>query len=221
MLKLVIGNKAYSSWSLRGWLAVKQSGLPFEETVRPMFGADWDKRRETDPLFALPVKGQVPTLWDGDIAVWDSLAIVDWLADRVGREAYWPLDDAARALARSMCGEMHSGYQALRNECGFNVRRRFPDFTISADTRADAERIDYLWSSARSRFGAHGPYLFGAFGAADIMFSAVVTRIVTYGIAMSEPAAAYVDTMMAHPWMAEWIEAAEAEPWVIDKYEPR
>ena len=218
MLKLVSGNKAYSSWSLRGWLAAKQSGLPFEDIVHPLFTPEWEARKASDPLLA-PSRGKVPILWDGDIAVWESLAIIDWLADRVGREAYWPFDDAARAFARSISAEMHAGFQSLRTDCGMNVRRRYPGFTLSDAARADVDRIDALWTEARTRFGQHGPYLFGAFGGADIMYSAVVTRMATYDIALSPVAQAYVDTMLAHPWMAEWYEAARAETWVIDKYE--
>ncbi len=218
MLKLVIGNKAYSSWSLRGWLAVKQSGLPFEEIVHSMFGPDWDERQATDPLLA-PSRGKVPILWEGDSAVWESTAIIDWLADRVGREAYWPFDDTARAFARSIAAEMHAGFQALRSECGMNVRRHFPDFAVSDAVHSDIARIDALWSEARTRFGQHGPYLFGAFGGADIMFAPVVTRFVTYGLPLSATARAYVDTMMANPFMVEWLEGANAEEWVIDKYE--
>lgn len=219
MLKLVIGNRAYSSWSMRGWLAAKQSGLPFEEELRQMWTPEWDVRRDTDPLFAAPTKGQVPILWDGDVAVWDSLAIIDWLADRVGRDIFWPADPAARAFARSISAEMHSGYQALRNDCGMNVRRTFPGFTVSEAARADADRVDYLWATARARFGQNGSYLFGDFGAADIMFAPVVTRFRTYGVAISPAAQAYADAILAHPWMVEWLAAADAEPWIIDRYE--
>ena len=217
MLKLVIGNKTYSSWSLRGWLAVKQSGLPFEEIVWPMFDAQWEERRR-DPLL-LPSNGKVPILWDGPVAVWDSLAIIEWLADRMGRETYWPLDDAACALARSMAAEMHSSYQALRQHCTMNVRRRYEGFVLNPEAQADVARIDMLWTQARQRYGTHGPYLFSTFGAADIMFAPVVTRFRTYDIKLSETAQAYVETMFAHPWMQEWLDAAAQEPWVIDKYE--
>lgn len=217
MLKLIIGNKAYSSWSLRGWLAVKQSGLPFEELVLPMYDEEWE-RRKTEPDLA-PSQGKVPTLWDGQIAVWDSMAITEYLADRVGRDAYWPLDDAARALARSMVAEMHSGYQALRQLCTMNVRRHYPGFAITPEVEKDVARITRLWTEARTRFGHGGPYLFGQFGAADIAFAPVVTRFHTYDIKLPEVAQAYVSTVMAHPWMQEWIEAAKAEPWVLDHFE--
>lgn len=218
MLKLVIGNKAYSSWSLRGWLAAKQSGLPFEEIVYPLYDAEWDARKANDPLLQ-PSRGKVPALWDGEIAIWESLAIIDWLADRVGREAFWPLDDATRAFARSIAAEMHSGFQALRQGCTMNTRRRYPGYELTPEARADADRIDFLWREARSRFGAGGPYLFGDFGAADIMYAPVVTRFETYDVALSEESRAYVATMLRHPWMRDWLAAAAAEPWVIDRFE--
>ena len=215
MLRIIVGNKRYSSWSLRGWLAVKQSGLPHEEIVVPMFGEEFEaaKRAELIP------SGKVPMLWDGDIPVWDSLAIVEYLADRVGRDAFWPFDDAARALARSMAAEMHSGFAALRQQCGMNLCRHYPGFEVNAEARADIARIEALWTEARERFGHGGPYLFGQFGAADIMFAPVVTRFMTYDIRLSEPAQAYVAVMTDHPWMREWQAGADAETWVIEKYE--
>src|SRR5688572_14255533 len=121
MLKLFIGNKAYSSWSLRGWLAVRQSGIEFEEIVVPLYDEAWDKRREGDEF--APSSGKVPILWDGDIVVWDSLAIIEYLADKTGRERFWPEDGAARGMARSMAAEMHSGFANLRRDYSMNVRR--------------------------------------------------------------------------------------------------
>ena len=136
-MKLIIGNKNYSSWSLRGWLACKQSGLPFEVLTVPLYGEDWDTRRQADSL--APSSGKVPILWDGDAVVWDSLAIVGFLADRVGRDRFWPKPDDARAMARSMVAEMHSGFLALRRECPMNIRGRAqgfrPDEAVQADTR--------------------------------------------------------------------------------------
>ena len=176
MLKLIIGNKAYSSWSLRGWLAVKQSGLPFEEIVVPMFDEDWDKRTEGDEF--APSKGKVPILWDDKTVIWDSLAIVEWLADKTDRARYWPEGDAARGMARSMAAEMHSSYPNLRREMGMNVRKQFPPGDISEEVHAEIIRILELWAEARARHGSGGPYLFGNFGAVDIMFAPVVTRFV-------------------------------------------
>jgi glutathione S-transferase len=216
-MKLIIGNKAYSSWSMRGWLACKQSGLHFEEMIVPLFDAEWDERKREEDL--APSSGKVPILWDGDAVIWDSLAIMEYLADKVGRERFWPKDDAARGMARAMAAEMHSGYLALRRECSMNLRKTYQDFTISDECRNDAIRILGLWAEARARFGKEGPYLFGTFSAADVMFAPVVTRFVTYGFTLPGFAAAYVEAMLAHPWMEEWYQAAADEEWVIEKYE--
>jgi glutathione S-transferase len=216
-MKLIIGNKAYSSWSMRGWLACKQSGLHFEEMIVPLFDAEWDERKREEDL--APSSGKVPILWDGDAVIWDSLAIMEYLADKVGRERFWPKDDAARGMARAMAAEMHSGYLALRRECSMNLRKTYQDFTISDECRNDAIRILGLWAEARARFGKEGPYLFGTFSAADVMFAPVVTRFVTYGFILPGFAAAYVEAMLAHPWMEEWYQAAADEEWVIEKYE--
>jgi glutathione S-transferase len=216
-MKLIIGNKAYSSWSLRGWLAAKQSGLGFEEMTVPLFQEDWDERKREEDL--APSSGKVPILWDGDAVIWDSMAIIDYLADKVGRERFWPKNDAARGMARSMAAEMHSGFMALRRECPMNTRKNFEDVTISAETRADAVRILQLWAEARSRFGGEGPYLFGTFSAADIMYAPVVTRFVTYDFTLPGFAQSYADAMMAHPWMLAWYDAAGEEPWVIKRIE--
>ena len=155
MLRIIIGNKAYSSWSLRGWLAAKQSGLPFEELVLPMYDEAWPTRR-LEPDLALS-NGKVPTLWDGDIAVWDSIAIVDYLNDITGGTRFWPEDRAARALARSMAAEMHSGYVPLRKACPMNVRKVYPPQTPSPAVRDHVDRIAALWEQTRRRFGADGP----------------------------------------------------------------
>jgi glutathione S-transferase len=216
-LKLIIGNRVYSSWSLRGWLAVKQSGLHFDEVLVPLFDENWEDRKREDDL--APSAGKVPILWDGDAVIWDSLAIIDYLADKVGRDRYWPKDDVARGMARSMAAEMHSGYMALRRECPMNTRKNFKDITVSAETRADAIRILQRWAEARSRFGKQGPYLFGTFSAADIMLAPVVTRFVTYGFTLPGFAQSYVDTMMAHPWMEEWYAGAAEESWMIQRIE--
>lgn len=216
-MKLIIGNKAYSSWSMRGWLAAKQSGLHFEEMTVPLFDDSWDERKREEDL--APSSGKVPILWDGETVVWDSLAIIDWLADKVGRDRFWPKDEVARGMARSMAAEMHSGYLALRRECPMNIRKQFADVTISEEARADAIRILQTWAEARSRFGREGPYLFGTFSAADIMLAPVVTRFVTYGFTLPGFAAAYAEAMMAHPWMQQWYEDAAAEPWIIKRIE--
>ena len=217
MLKLIIGNKAYSSWSLRGWLAVKQSGLPFEEITVPMFDEDWDKRTQGDEF--APSGGKVPILWDDKAVIWDSLAIVEWLADKTDRTRYWPADEEARGMARSMAAEMHSSYQHLRRECPMNLRTQFPPRTVGDDVRREIVRILELWAQARARHGSAGPYLFGTFGAVDIMYAPVVTRFVTHAIPMPRFAAAYVEAILGHPWMMEWMVAALEEPWGIEQYE--
>lgn len=217
-MKLILGNRNYSSWSLRGWLAAKQSGLAFEEQVIALYGDGWDERRRAIPELA-PSGGKVPVLWDGEAVVWDSLAIIDYLADKVGRERFWPKDEAARALARSMAAEMHSSYTALRSQCPMNLRRRESDWPIGEDVRADVVRILTLWAEARARFGQGGPFLFGPFGAADIVYAPVVCRIVSYGLAVPGFARAYIDAVWEHEWLQEWVAAAEAEDWRIDKFE--
>lgn len=217
-MKLIFGNKNYSSWSLRGWLAAKQSGLHFEEITVPLYGEDWESRKkQTDGIE--PSSGKVPVLWDGDAVVWDSLAIIEYLADKVGRDRFWPKADDARAFARSMVAEMHSGYQALRSECPMNVRLEVEDFELSDTARADVVRILTLWAEARARFGKGGPYLFGTFCAADIIYAPVVSRFLTYGVAVPGFALAYMEAIWSHEWMQAWIDAAEDEEWVIEQFD--
>ena len=217
-MKLIIGNKNYSSWSLRGWLAARQSGLAFEELTVPIMGEEWDRIKQ-DMGEVQPSSGKVPILWDGETVVWDSLAILEYLADKVGRERFWPRDETARGMARAMVAEMHSGYQALRRELPMNIRRRIALPGLSDQTRQDIVRILTLWAEARARHGSGGPYLFGTFGAADIFYAPVVTRFVTYGIAVPGFAQAYMQAIWEHEWMQHWNRAAEEEDWVIEQYE--
>jgi len=217
-MKLIIGNRAYSSWSMRGWLACKHSGLEFEELVVPMFDEHWEKRREGDEF--APSLGKVPILWDNECVVWDSLAIVEFLADKVGRERFWPADDAARGMARSMAAEMHSGFSNLRRELPMNVRRIIDGGELSSDVSDEIDRIMQLWAQARARYGGTGDYLFGDWCAADIMFAPVVTRFVTYKVSVPPFAARYMEDVLHHEHVVEWIELAQDEPWVIEQYEP-
>ncbi|MBY0518854.1 MAG: glutathione S-transferase family protein [Sphingomonas sp.] len=217
MLKLIIGNKTYSSWSLRAWLACKQSGLPFEEVVVPLYDADWASRRAAADI--APSGGKVPILWDADNVVWDSLAIIAYLDEVSGGEKFWPKDRAARSMAWSMAAEMHSGFTALRRKHSMNIRRNMPVAQPGADVRAELERIMELWAQARARFGGDGAFLFGDFGAVDIMFAPVCTRIVTYALPAPRFASAYIDAIYAHPFMQDWIAAAQEEEWVIDQFE--
>ena len=217
-MKLIIGNKNYSSWSLRGWLAAKQSGLAFEEIQVPLYGDDWATAKKRNDDIA-PSSGKVPVLWDGDAVVWDSLAIVEYLADKVGRDRFWPKEDDARAMARSMVAEMHSSFLALRSQCPMNVRRKVEGAEIDDAAKADVVRILTLWAEARARFGRGGPYLFGTFSAADIFFAPVVSRFISYGIAVPGFALAYMEAVWSHEWLQSWIVAAEAEDLVIEQFE--
>ena len=217
-MKLIIGNRAYSSWSMRGWLALKQSELEFEELVVPMFDENWEKRREGDEF--APSLGKVPILWDGDCVVWDSLAIVEFLADRVGRDRFWPADESARGMARSMAAEMHSGFANVRRDLPMNVRRIVDIGPLSKPVVEEIDRIMVLWAQARARFGGTGEYLFGDWCAADIMFAPVVTRLVTYKVPVPPFAAAYMEAVLGQEHVVEWIELAQDEPWVIEQYEP-
>ena len=217
-MKLIIGNQNYSSWSLRGWLAAKQSGLSFEELTVHIDGDDWQAMKRQDGEFQ-PSAGKVPVLWDGDVVVWDSLAILEYLADKVGRDRFWPKDDEARGMARACVAEMHSSYMALRRECPMNIRRRIEGHEISEAAMADIVRILQLWAEARARFGRGGPFLFGTFGAADVFYAPVVSRLITYGLNGPGFAQAYMQAVWEHDWMQAWVAAAETEDWTIAQYE--
>jgi glutathione S-transferase len=218
MMKLVIGNRRYSSWSLRGWLACRQSGLPFDVELVPLFGPDWADVRRTNPAIA-PSAGKVPVLWDGAGVVWDSLAILEYLADRVGRERFWPRGAEAAGLARSLVAEMHGGFAALRGALPFNLGRNGVPVALAPPVVADVDRILTLWAEARARFGEGGPFLFGTFGAADIAFAPVALRMIGYGVRLPGFAQGYVEALNEHPWIAAWRAEAAAEPWRIECYE--
>ncbi len=218
-MKLFIGNKAYSSWSLRGWLAAKHSGLPFEEFTVPLYDKDWDQRREGDEF--APSGGKVPILWDGDdIVVWDSLAIIDYLDEKTGgTRGYWPTALPARAMARSMAAEMHSSYAALRKNHSMNIRRIYDARPLLPEVQADVTRIMQLWAEARARFGGDGEFLFGAWSAVDMMFAPAITRFITYSIPVPRFALPYIQSVISYPPMQEWIGGAQAEDWVIEQFE--
>ncbi|RPF71822.1 glutathione S-transferase family protein [Aurantiacibacter spongiae] len=216
-MKLIIGNKNYSSWSLRGWLAAKQSGLSFEELTVHIDGDDWEAMKQQDGEFQ-PSAGKVPVLWDGDTVVWDSIAILEYLADKVGRDRFWPKSDDARGMARAMVAEMHSSYLPLRRACPMNIRAQHR-VGLSNEVKADIVRILGLWAEARARFGKGGPFLFGTFGAADIFYAPVVSRFLTYGIGVPGFAQAYMQAVWEHDWMQSWIGAAQDEAWTISQFE--
>jgi glutathione S-transferase len=214
-LKLVIGNKNYSSWSMRPWLALRANDIAFDEVFIPLYTGDADKRRILD----FTPSGKVPALIDGDITIWDSLAIIEYVAERFPQSRIWPEDRARRAHARSISAEMHSGFAALRNECGMNLHRPVRAVALSADARADVARVEQIWIDCRERYGKFGPFLFGAFGGADAMFAPVVHRFRSFAIAVAPEAQAYMDTMMALPAFQQWTSAALAETLIIDRFE--
>ncbi|WP_406854278.1 glutathione S-transferase family protein [Alsobacter sp. KACC 23698] len=211
-MKLVIANKAYSSWSLRPWILMRALDIPFEEDLIPLDTPEFRPR-----VSAYQAGSTVPILVDGDVTVWESLAIMDYLADRFPEKRVWPEDIKARAFARTISAEMHAGFRGLRSACPMNLRKRFAAMDRGELVAKDVARVTQLWSRARESFGASagGPFLFGAFTAADAMFAPVVTRLQTYSIAAPGPARAYMDAVLDHPAFVEWQEAGMSEPWVV------
>jgi glutathione S-transferase len=214
-LKLVIGNKNYSSWSMRPWLALRANDIPFEEVLISLYSGEADKQRILD----FSRSGKVPILVDGNVTVWDSLAIIEHIAERFPEKRLWPEHPAQRAHARSVSAEMHSGFAALRNECGMNLHRPVRAIELSADARANIARVEEIWRECRERHGQSGPFLFGAFGAADAMFAPVVHRFRTNAVAVTEETQRYTDAMISLPAFAEWTRAALAETIIIEKFE--
>ena len=210
MLDLIIGNKNYSSWSFRPWIAMKVAGIAFRETVISLEAADFKER-----VIKMSGAGKVPVLIDGDVRVWESLAILEYLAEKFPAAGLWPHDDAARAHARAISCEMHAGFQPLRRQLPMNMWRPVLPRQLDADVKADVARIDAIWTDSRARFGAGGPFLYGAFGAADAMYAPVVSRFHTYAVEVSVAARDYMRAVMALPAWNEWRHAALREPWVL------
>lgn len=213
MLKIVIGNKKYSSWSLRPWVMLKHTGAPFEEEVIGLDLPDTDRNiRRFSP------SGRVPALVDGALTVWDSLAICEYLNEKFPAAQLWPADAAQRARARSVSAEMHSGFQSLRNECGMKILEQFPARELSAATRADVDRIVSLWTDCLDR--SAGPFLFGARPCiADGMYAPVVARVRTYSIAVSGAARDYCEAMWSWAPLQAWVEGARSEALRAKRYE--
>ena len=213
---LILGNKASSSWSLRGWLLMKLTGAPFEERVIPLFRPGF----KTEILAHSP-SGRVPALEAGALTVWDSLAIAEYLHERFPEAGLWPQDPALRAVARAVSAEMHAGFMALREQMPMDLKRAAiaPNGASDVlDTAADAlsadiARIVEIWTDCRARAPSDGPYLFGKFCAADAFYAPVATRFRTYGVALEGAAAAYRDALLVWPDLIAWTEAAQAEPW--------
>lgn len=213
-MKLIIANKLYSSWSLRPWILMQALGIPFEERVIPMyFPASKARMLDVSPT------GKMPCLVDGDVTIWESLAILEYLHERFPEKGVWPSDVKARAHARAAANEMHAGFQALRNACPMNLGKRFAPRELGSDVADNVRRLEGLWSQARVRFGAGGPFLYGRFGAADAMFAPVVTRLDTYQLPVTSETRRYMDAVLAHPAFVTWRDAALVEPWTIDHYE--
>lgn len=213
-LTLVVGNKVYSSWSLRPWHLLRHAEVPFEEVTIPLY-QEGSKER----ILARSPSGKVPAFLDGELCIWDSLAICETLAERFPDRCGWPRDAAARAVARSVSAEMHSGFTALRHELPMNAREKRAGVVPSADARADIERVSAIWAECRARHGAGGPWLFGAFSPADAMYAPVAIRFWSYDAALPPAAAAYRDTVLADPPIVEWMRGARAEKERLEKFE--
>jgi len=207
-LTLVIGNKNYSSWSLRPWLFMKHVGLEFEEILVPLDTPD--TREQIDRYTP---SGRVPVLRQGTLCVWDSLAICECVAEISGKG--WPQAREARAVARAVCAEMHSGFATLRSLWPMNARARNHRTAVTAALEADVERIDESWNDCRGRFGGGGPWLFGEYSVADAMYAPVVLRFNTYGARISQTARWYMASVLEDPALQEWLQAAKQETWTI------
>ncbi len=223
MLRLIIGNKAYSSWSMRAWLAARHSGLEIEEVLIPLYedGSAAHMRRYAPT-------GKVPCLMDGAVAIWDSLAICEYLAELAPQAGLWPADRQARGVARSACAEMHSAFPALRRHLPMNVRKSLPgkgvpeDAAERAAVEADLTRVEQLWERLRTDYGTSagkGPFLFGQFTNVDAFYAPVVTRLHTYGVTLGAVGAAYMAAVLEDNHVRAWIDAAQDEPWVLPHVE--
>jgi glutathione S-transferase len=213
-LKLIIGNKNYSSWSFRPWLAMKVAGIGFDEEVISLDASEFKVR-----LGATGGSGKVPVLIDGPVRVWESLAILEYLAEHFSAARLWPDDVSARAEARAIAAEMHAGFGALRRELPMNMRRPAKARTLSAEAQEDVRRIEAIWARCRKRSTNAGPFLFGAFGAADAMYAPVVSRFYTYSVGMGAVARTYMQDVMALSAWGEWQTAALQETWILPQDE--
>jgi glutathione S-transferase len=209
-LRLIIGNKNYSSWSLRPWIAMKVAGIAFEETVISLEASDFKAR-----VTAYGGAGRVPLLIDGEQIIWESLAILEYLAEKFPTSGLWPKEANARAYARAVASEMHAGFMPLRRHLPMNVARPVKARALDGAAAADVARIDAIWSACREKYGGGGDFLFGRFGAADAMYAPVVSRFHTYAADVGAAARAYMDAVMALPAWREWRDAARREPWVL------
>jgi len=214
MYTLILANKAYSSWSLRPWILLAHFKIPFHEIVIPLDASDTRKK-----ILKYSPTGKVPALVDGKLTIWESLAIMEYVAESHSDKAIWPKGKAARAHARALSCEMHAGFAALRQACPMNMRRAPSAIALSDAVKGDVARIEAAWAEARKAFGKAGPFLYGRFSAADAMFAPVVNRLHVYAIPVKPATRAYMDAMMSLPAWKAWVHDAEAETWRIAKYE--
>jgi glutathione S-transferase len=209
-LHLIIGNKNYSSWSLRPWMALAMAGIPFHETIIPLDTPDTKRQiAEFSPA------GRVPILRHGRLAIWESLAIMEYLAETFPDKHLWPKALSARAMARTVANEMHAGFQALRDACPMNLRRPRKPIVVGDDVVANVRRIEEIWRGCRSRFGKSGKFLFGRFSIADAMYAPVVTRLHTYAFEVADDTRSYMESVMDCEPFRQWKEAALRETWIV------
>lgn len=213
-MQLIIANRLYSSWSLRPWMLMTALGIPFDEEVIPLYRDDTAAK-----IAKYSPAGRVPVLIDGKATIWESLAIVEHLHEKVPDAGVWPKDSIARAHARSIANEMHAGFAALRQACPMNLGKRMKPKPQSAEVAANVDRVCRLWKNARQKFSGGGSFLFGPFSAADAMYAPVVTRLDTYQIEVDAETRAYMDAVLGHPAFGKWKAAALREPWILPHYE--
>ncbi len=213
-ITLIIGNKNYSSWSMRAWLALRHTGVDFDELVIPLYqtGSKEEIRKHSP-------SGKVPALRHGEMTIWDSLAICEYLAETFPDARLWPEDRRARMIARAISAEMHSSFQALRGALPMNLHRTIGELPLDAEVHNDINRVAAIWRRSRRHFGNDGDCLFGRFSIADVMFAPVVSRLRTYGITPDENAAAYMDAIWALPTVQEFATAGRNEPWIVPEFE--
>jgi glutathione S-transferase len=218
LIHLAIGNKLYSSWSMRPWVLLKALGIPFTETMIPMYRDDTKAA-----MLKFAPTGMVPSInhktSHGDVVVWESLSLFEYIAETYPDKGVWPKDAVARAQARSIASEMHAGFRALRMACPVNLSRVFKLKDYAADVHADVARIEALWADCRQRFGAQGSFLFGDYSGADAMFTPVVTRLEHYQIPVKPETRAYMDTILNHFAYQAWLKEAHQEPYYLPHYE--
>jgi len=213
-LQLIIGNKAYSSWSLRPWLLMRHADIEFTEVRLPLYTTSWN-----EAIGKYSPTGKVPVLVDGSVTIWESLAICEYLAEKYPDRGLWPTASETRAVARAISAEMHSGFAGLRTEMPMNMRRRIPGKIRASAVADEIGRVVSIWNDVRSRFGDGGPYLFGNFSIADVMYAPIVSRFATYAVELDGTAARYSETILKLPALRAWYAEAQLETEVIAGYE--